>query len=195
MIKKTLECRKVELFVDIHGHSRSKNLFIYGCSKQQNGPHMQVIPQHSFSTADRKMGKNGVVLTQTGVIGNGITTLSLQSLTTKEKVFPWLLNKNCEDFSYHCCGFGVNKSKESTGRVVVWREFSIQNSYTLEVSFCGPTGGSKNGFHFKMQDLINMGKSFAKTILEYGSVKNQKNAQAQIETFYKQGAVNFPVFS
>ena len=40
MIKKTLECRRIELFVDIHGHSRQKNLFIYGCSKQQNGPHM-----------------------------------------------------------------------------------------------------------------------------------------------------------
>jgi len=33
MIKKTLECRKIELFVDIHGHSRQKNLFIFGCSK------------------------------------------------------------------------------------------------------------------------------------------------------------------
>lgn len=33
MIKKTLECRKIELFVDIHGHSRQKNLFIYGCSR------------------------------------------------------------------------------------------------------------------------------------------------------------------
>jgi len=33
MIKKTLECRKIELYVDIHGHSRCKNLFIYGCSK------------------------------------------------------------------------------------------------------------------------------------------------------------------
>lgn len=34
MIKKTLECRKIDLFVDIHGHSRQKNIFIYGCSKQ-----------------------------------------------------------------------------------------------------------------------------------------------------------------
>ena len=39
MIKKTLECRKIDLFVDIHGHSRQKNLFIYGCSKLQGGPH------------------------------------------------------------------------------------------------------------------------------------------------------------
>ena len=39
MIKKTLECRKIDLFVDIHGHSRVKNLFIYGCSKLNGGPH------------------------------------------------------------------------------------------------------------------------------------------------------------
>jgi murein tripeptide amidase MpaA len=31
MVKKTLECREIHLFVDIHGHSREKNLFIYGC--------------------------------------------------------------------------------------------------------------------------------------------------------------------
>ena len=31
MVKKTLECREIFLFVDIHGHSREKNLFIYGC--------------------------------------------------------------------------------------------------------------------------------------------------------------------
>lgn len=31
MVKKTLECREIALFVDIHGHSREKNLFIYGC--------------------------------------------------------------------------------------------------------------------------------------------------------------------
>ena len=39
MIKKTLECRKIDLFLDIHGHSRQKNLFVYGCSKLQGGPH------------------------------------------------------------------------------------------------------------------------------------------------------------
>ena len=32
MIKKTLECRQIQLFVDIHGHSRQNNLFMYGCT-------------------------------------------------------------------------------------------------------------------------------------------------------------------
>ena len=31
MVRKTLECREIYLFVDIHGHSREKNLFMYGC--------------------------------------------------------------------------------------------------------------------------------------------------------------------
>ena len=30
MIKQTLECRKIELYCDIHGHSTQKNLFVYG---------------------------------------------------------------------------------------------------------------------------------------------------------------------
>ena len=31
MVRKTLECRDIHLYVDIHGHSRHKNLFMYGC--------------------------------------------------------------------------------------------------------------------------------------------------------------------
>ena len=32
MIKKTLESRPIYFFCDIHGHSRNKNLFMYGCN-------------------------------------------------------------------------------------------------------------------------------------------------------------------
>lgn len=34
MVNKTLECRPVYLFVDIHGHSRQNNLFLYGCQSE-----------------------------------------------------------------------------------------------------------------------------------------------------------------
>ena len=37
-----------------------------------------------------------------------------------------------------------------------------------------------------------MGRTFAKTILEYSNVKIQKVAQQQIETFYKNGGAAFP---
>jgi len=36
MVRKTLECRDIVLFVDIHGHSRQKNLFTYGCEQRFN---------------------------------------------------------------------------------------------------------------------------------------------------------------
>lgn len=32
MLRKTLECRKIELYCDFHGHSRQKDLFMYGCT-------------------------------------------------------------------------------------------------------------------------------------------------------------------
>ena len=32
LIQKTLESRAIELFVDVHGHSKCKNLFMYGIS-------------------------------------------------------------------------------------------------------------------------------------------------------------------
>ena len=32
MIRKTLECRKIELYCDFHGHSRQKDCFMYGCT-------------------------------------------------------------------------------------------------------------------------------------------------------------------
>jgi hypothetical protein len=38
MIRKTLECRKIEMYCDFHGHSRQKDLFIYGCSNYSNQP-------------------------------------------------------------------------------------------------------------------------------------------------------------
>jgi len=35
MIKKTLESRDIIMFCDIHGHSRQKNIFMYGCQNQK----------------------------------------------------------------------------------------------------------------------------------------------------------------
>lgn len=39
MIRKTLECRKIELYCDFHGHSRQKDLFMYGCTPSNMPTH------------------------------------------------------------------------------------------------------------------------------------------------------------
>ena len=78
----------------------------------------------------------------------------------KERIFPYLLEKNCPIFSFQDCSFHVQKSKESTERVVVWRELGITNSYTLEASFCGADFGKYADFHFNTDLLQEVGHAF-----------------------------------
>jgi len=59
-----------------------------------------------------------------------------------------MLTRSMDWFSWSDSSFAVQKCKESTGRVVMNREFGIVNSYTLEVSFCGPTQGYYKDTHF-----------------------------------------------
>lgn len=40
-------------------------------------------------------------------------------------------------FSLRCCHLAVERSRESTARVVIWRELGVQRSYTMESSYCG----------------------------------------------------------
>ena len=51
----------------------------------------------------------------------------------RERVFPVMLGRNASDkFDYNGCKFKVQKSKEGTGRIVMWN-MGIMNSYTMEV--------------------------------------------------------------
>uniref|UniRef100_A0A8D2PKX5 ATP/GTP binding protein like 2 n=1 Tax=Zosterops lateralis melanops TaxID=1220523 RepID=A0A8D2PKX5_ZOSLA len=59
----------------------------------------------------------------------------------RQRVFPLMLSKNAPDkFSFSSCKFQVQKSKERTGRVSMWR-LGVSHSYTLEVAFSGSTLG------------------------------------------------------
>lgn len=60
----------------------------------------------------------------------------------------------------------MQKSKEGTGRVVMWM-MGIANSYTIEASFAGSTLGNKTETHFTTQDYEQMGKSFCQTLLDF----------------------------
>ncbi|MCP6769919.1 hypothetical protein NL529_34235, partial [Klebsiella pneumoniae] len=44
-------------------------------------------------------------------------------------------------FKFKECRFRIEKAKESTARVVVFRDFNIMNSFTLESSFFGVEEG------------------------------------------------------
>ena len=94
MVRKTLECRDIHLYVDIHGHSRHKNLFMYGCGQG------------------------------TGAVGKQLHLLDKKGmLAHKEKVLPVLLTRAMDYYSYHDCSFAMHKAKESTGRVSDYQSF------------------------------------------------------------------------
>ncbi|XP_057586491.1 cytosolic carboxypeptidase 3 isoform X3 [Hippopotamus amphibius kiboko] len=85
----------------------------------------------------------------------------------EQQIFPLMLSKNCPDkFSFSACKFNIQKSKEGTGRVVMWK-MGIRNSFTMETSFCGSTLGSKRGTHFNIKDLELMGYHFCDSLLDY----------------------------
>ena len=64
LIRRTSEEREILLFCDLHGHSRKKNIFMYG-----NSP------------------KNDTKL--------------------KERIFPFMMERQSEVFSYADCAFSV----------------------------------------------------------------------------------------
>lgn len=71
----------------------------------------------------------------------------------KEKIFPCLFEKISDTFSFSDCSFAVQKAKESTARVVVWKELGVTNSFTIEASFCGPDFGKYADLHFNTDML------------------------------------------
>jgi len=70
-------------------------------------------------------------------------------------------------FSFEDSSFEVQKARESTARVVMWREFNLINSYTLEASLCGPTKGVYKGCHFNPSTFKEMGRDFCRSLAEY----------------------------
>ncbi|XP_075156266.1 nna1 carboxypeptidase isoform X2 [Haematobia irritans] len=101
-----------------------------------------------------------------------------------EQVFPLMLHKNVADkFSFENCKFKIQRSKEGTGRIVVWM-LGITNSYTIEASFGGSLLGSRKGTHFTTQDYEHMGRAFCETLLDY--CDDNPNKYYQILIFLRQ---------
>ncbi|XP_070828118.1 cytosolic carboxypeptidase 2 [Chaetodon trifascialis] len=89
------------------------------------------------------------------------------SVKLHERVFPLMMSKNAANkFSFKSCKFRVQKSKEGTGRIAMWK-LGIKNSYTMEATFGGSTLGDRRGTHFTTRDLKSIGFYFCDTLLDY----------------------------
>lgn len=124
------------LFCDFHGHSRKKSIFLYGCSGDESW-----LPSDSNHMANNTM-------------------------ENQNKMLADLLHDRFPGFERKSCRYAIEKSRESTARVVVWREFKVQHSYTLESTFCGFNRHDYKGKQINPSHLSSMGECFVNALLE-----------------------------
>uniref|UniRef100_A0A4W5P329 AGBL carboxypeptidase 1 n=1 Tax=Hucho hucho TaxID=62062 RepID=A0A4W5P329_9TELE len=96
------------VFCDYHGHSRKKNVFLYGCSVKET------VWQS----------------------GSAVNTATLKE-DPGYRTIPKTLDRIAPAFSFNSCNYLVEKSREATARVVVWREMGVLRSYTMESTYNG----------------------------------------------------------
>jgi hypothetical protein len=142
---------RVAIYCDLHGHSINRNIFTYGC--------------YSRKTKKSASAQAAAVAASAAVVTAGGPTK--RNVKSDPRVFPMIVAKNSDFFSFKSCDFKVQKSKLNTARVVVNHELGVINSYTLEASFCGPDFGARKDTQFSTIDLEEMGKSWCKSLLIY----------------------------
>eukprot|EP01105_Mastigella_eilhardi_P008034 TRINITY_DN1983_c1_g1_i1.p1 TRINITY_DN1983_c1_g1~~TRINITY_DN1983_c1_g1_i1.p1 ORF type:complete len:606 (+),score=141.94 TRINITY_DN1983_c1_g1_i1:889-2706(+) len=137
------------LYVDIHGHMRKRNVFLYGCE-----PAAGQLPQLQVTACD-----GAAAPAQAGLAPGWWCS----------RVFAKLLSFNTQSFSYDSCTWVVGRKKEGTARVAVWHELGVQNSFTLESSFCGPASGPQANTHFDVRSYRDIGVALCKSLYDYVS--------------------------
>ena len=78
------------------------------------------------------------------------------------RLIPLMCCQKNELFSIKECRFKIERCKEQTGRVVIFREFNIMNSFTLECSFFGKqitTKDKRRYEHMSEQDYNSLGQT------------------------------------
>ena len=103
-----------------------------------------------------------------------------------EKIFPLLFSKRTKHFEFADCNFTIHKDKESTGRVVVCKDLMVQNSFTLESSFCGPQNGEYSDCHFTPDQLVIIGEDFCRTLHKYNDKDERAKAKIEVNLKYPQ---------
>ena len=82
------------------------------------------------------------------------------------RVFPLLLSKISPLFDFSSSRFGVQKSKEATARVAVFKELkNCPLVYTIESTFSGLDIGEFAGLHVNTDMLESMGKDLCRGLL------------------------------
>ncbi|KAG7231006.1 hypothetical protein INR49_025035 [Caranx melampygus] len=128
--------RRPLVFCDYHGHSRKKNVFLYGCSVKET-------------------------LWQSG---SAVDTVGLKE-DPGYRTIPKTLDSIAPAFSFNSCNYLVEKSRSATARVVVWREMGVLRSYTMESTYNGCDQGIYKGLQTGTREMEEMGMKFCHSLL------------------------------
>ncbi|XP_063548384.1 cytosolic carboxypeptidase 1-like isoform X6 [Cydia strobilella] len=82
----------------------------------------------------------------------------------KYLMLPALMHRISPAFALGSCSFRVERERESTARVTVWRHLGVTRSYTMEATFCGFDRGPFKGFHLNTQHLQSVGSDFCEAL-------------------------------
>lgn len=88
------------------------------------------------------------------------------STWTQVRLLPRLLARRSKYISLPSCKFGIDQCKLGTARVVVWKEFKVMNSFTLENSFYGYEHGPETRV-YTQKNYNEIGGSLAMTLNDY----------------------------
>ncbi len=141
LILTTHQRRGVLLYLDLHGHSKKKNSFLYGCDLLQIPE--KLLTSHYACFSPEKVDMQRVYTRIFPALLCSISNVNNNAINNTRKGY----------FSLKDCRFGVGKNKLGTGRVVSWRDLRVPGSYTIELSFCG-TGISDGDKAIKKGEAI-----------------------------------------
>jgi cytosolic carboxypeptidase protein 2/3 len=144
--------REVYMYIDLHGHSRKYNVFMYGCDPND-------VNSNSSSSSKKKLSS----ASNSNAAATAASKFQVRS-------FPRAMalhEVGRKYLSFSDCSFAVKKGREATARVVVARELGILYSYTIEATFCGMNFGLLKYCHMHIGHLMEVGSSLCSSILDF----------------------------
>lgn len=76
---------------------------------------------------------------------------------TKTRLLPKIFGQLEPIFDFSMCKFSTEKTKYNTARVVMWNEFKVANSFTLETSMFGKRKNKDANLHSKERSVLRRG--------------------------------------
>ena len=95
---------------------------------------------------------------------------NIQSNPTASRIFPYIMSKLWDYFSFNWSRFSITKSKETTARISLYRLLNIPWIYTMEASFYGADIGTQKDTHFTSDQLKFWGIQLLQSLIIYWKI-------------------------